>query len=356
MDVPVGDMARKPVRLEWLYDAAIFLMPCLIYVLLCSLGFIQTFWLAGEPEPWERRSFLLLGLHKWDLATGPDYQLKTATVISITFLGAYVWSVIYLLRRIANYDLSPLSFLRISAQILMSCLTVAVIYHLVVSTGVVEAGGIGGAGFVAVAFLMGFYPTLGLNYLVDRFPSLQLKRNDPGAKAMSRNLPLDVIDGMDAFIKFRLSEMEIDDVQNLATANPILLFVESPYGLIEVLDWVAQAQLVTAVGPGKALKLRDLGIRNLFDLEAAVQQEQLCAVVGTILFEPSQSITDMPAVQTIVNSMVRNPHVQRLRQVWNAILVVVTPRKEGRPPAASWPVIMVKGNDTAHDSKKAAHS
>jgi hypothetical protein len=32
-------------------------------------------------------------------------------------------------------------------------------------------------------------------------------------------------------------------------------------------------------------------------------------------------------------------HVQRLRQVWNAILVVVTPRFEGRPPETSWPLM-----------------
>ena len=335
------DDSRPP----WHYDIAIYLMPCLIYVLLCSLGFIQALFLT-EQSAWAMRSFLLLGLRDWHdgADAAKEYQLQTATVTVIAFLGAYLWSIIYLMRRIANYDLSPLSFLRISGQILMACLTVAIVRHVLFANG--SAAGVTanafGTAFVGVAFLMGFYPMLGLNYLVDRFPALQLKRSDPAASELSRSLPLDMIDGMDSFTKFRLSEMEIEDIQNLATANPILLFVESPYGLLQVADWVAQAQLIAAIGPAKARKLRDIGVRTIFDLEQAVQQSTLCGLVGAILFDPnSAAATDHDAVKTSVNSMTRSLHVQRLRQVWNAVLVVVTPMHEGRPPRTSWPLITI---------------
>src|SRR5262249_51835004 len=156
-----------------------------------------------------------------------------------------------------------------------------------------------------------------------------------------------MIDGMDTFIKFRLGEMEIDDCQNLATANPILPFVESPYGLLQVADWVAQAQLITSVGPAKAKKLRDMAIRTIFDLEQAAQMSCFAGLIADILFRANrQTDCDEESVKAVVNSMTCSLHVQRLRQVWNAILVVVTPQFEGRPPKMSWPLMPLAGKSS----------
>jgi hypothetical protein len=150
---------------------------------------------------------------------------------------------------------------------------------------------------------------------------------------MSRNLPLDIIDGIDAFIKFRLAEMEIVDCQNLATANPVLLFVESPYGLFEIVDWVAQAQLIVAVGPAKAKRLRNLGTRTVFDLEFAARGPAWRARLAPILLDDTATAPDAAeAVETVVAAIGTNLHVQRLRQVWNAILTVVTTA----PPVGPW--------------------
>lgn len=339
-------------RFSWFYDIAIYAMPCLIFVVISSLGFFQAFVLAKLNTPWSARSFLLLGLEKWNggSAAAIEYQIQTATLITMAFLGAYTWSFLYLLRRIANYDLSPLSFLRVSTQLLLACFTVAVVRHLLHSSGLLvpEASEFGSGGLIALAFLIGFFPTLGLNYLIDRFPALQFKRNDPAARSMSRNLPLDMIDGMDAFIRFRLGEMEIEDVQNLATANPILLFVESPYGLLEIVDWVAQAQLITAVGPEKAKKFRDVSIRTIFDLEQLSHQDDLCGIAGGIFFGPNTQISDRnAATRTLITTIGRCLHVQRLRQVWNAVLSVVTPSTEGRPPRGAWPFVVYPGRSAA---------
>ena len=50
-----------------------------------------------------------------------------------------------------------------------------------------------------------------------------MKRDVPKADDISRSFPLDLIDGIDPSIGFRLNQLGFAEVQNLATANPILL-------------------------------------------------------------------------------------------------------------------------------------
>ena len=245
--------------LDWLKEIGIYLLPTGIFVLLSACGFALVVGLGGD---WlEATKGLLRGL-RGEGGAPLDFGAATALVLGAAFVGAYIWSIDFLILRIANFDLSPLSFLRAAGHVLMTVFVAWVLCQVVAAPGIREKVAV--TVVLGIAFLSGLYPSLGLNVLVERLPHwLRLKRDVPQANDISRSFPLDLIDGIDPSIKFRLNQLEIAEVQNLATANPILLYVEAPYGLLEVIDWMAQAQLLAELGPERFLEARSHGVRDM---------------------------------------------------------------------------------------------
>jgi hypothetical protein len=97
------------------------------------------------------------------------------------------------------------------------------------------------------------------------------------------------------------------------------------------MDWVAQAQLCASVGPIALQKLWKLGIRTIFDLERvlldpACQNGGLVASIGAILWQgpylaPDGRVgaPDLAAVMANIRFRLENPHVHRLRQIFNQV-------------------------------------
>ena len=242
-----------------------------------------------------------------------SYEMMSVAMVAFAFLGAYLWSIQYLIRRVANFDLSPMSFLRASAQMIFACSVAIVLRHLIAT----DAGGWDDGLVLLLAFLIGFFPNAGFDYLTWKVPQLRVKRIDPDATTAFRAMPVDLIDGIDAIASFRLAEREIIDVQNLATENPVLLCAETPYPLLTVVDWIAQAQLALEVGPRVYKRLRDLGLRTIFALEQVQGDAKLEPAMLAILYEREG---ERPASLAIrLHAMKANLHVLRLYQVWATV-------------------------------------
>lgn len=289
----------------------------LLFVLICWAGVVLLIERAPADHP-ESFRFVLAGLRPAALAAGDEsalvgYEPMSVAVIAFAFLGAYIWSIQYLIRRVANFDLSPMSFLRASAQIIFACAVAVVLRHFVPAGGEGWTDGL----VLLAAFLIGFFPNAGFDYLSWKVPQLRVKRIDPDATAAFRAMPVDLIDGVDAVASFRLAEREIVDVQNLATENPVLLCAETPYTLLQVIDWIAQAQLALEVGPRAYKGLRELGLRTIFALDRAQGDPRLEPAALALLHPDAVGRPETLAPR--LAAMRANLHVMRLEQVWEAV-------------------------------------
>jgi hypothetical protein len=330
--------------------ATVFFLVCLGgYLLLLT----PTVWLISPEPRFPRLTFALL----WATEREVTADLAQAiTVAGMAFLGGYVFQLRYLVRTTLNQELSALAFVRASVRILQGVIIAVVAFRVLgASLGVDCYGETGCAGLsvsqpgaaplpdnsarfalaLGVAFVIGYWPDLGLMRLAKGL-RIRIKTVDEKALEDARIVPLEVIDGIDAETAFRLEESNLHDVQNLATANPIQLYVETPFGLLQIFDWVLQAQLCENAGPRTFGELKRLGIRTIFDLERAAlacnAPGDYVAALGGILFhnadEGFRQRFGLPATPTLTAEHVRHAvaiilddlHVHQLRALWRVMM------------------------------------
>ena len=342
----------KHARVKILGGASFFFLVCFLGFLLLMM---PTSMLLSETPVFPQVTYSLFWITGEPARDGLEQAVGIA---GAAFLGGYVFQLRYLVRATLNQELSALAFVRASLHIVQGII-VAVVAFRALGVGLVDiapGSDVGYGGSLGLAFLIGYWPNMGLMKIA-KFVRAKAKQIDERAMDLARLIPLELIDGIDAETAARLEEANLYDVQNLAAANPIGLYAETPFGLLEIFDWILQAQLCVNVGVPGYGDLKEHGIRTIFDLEraalAAGAPDSYVRAIGGVIFKhtnsdfrtqlglqgssasdaaPSPATLDPEIVRHAVAIMVDDLHIHRLRALWRAMIESTSGVKEGQPP------------------------
>lgn len=119
------DVLIPKVRDE--YSAADYLIPVVLATLICLLGTIALI-IGGEIGIAKTSNLILSGIHLGHPSDTLDFRLQSLLVLTMAFLGAYIWSVQNLLRRLITIDLTHTAYYSMTIRIIMAAF-VALMMH-----------------------------------------------------------------------------------------------------------------------------------------------------------------------------------------------------------------------------------
>ena len=138
------------------YSPVDYAIPVVFTTFLVLLGSMVIL-LGHEFGLGEIKNLLLAGV-KFDDPNWKEYQKQSVMVIGMGFLGAYVWSVENIFRRLVTVDLLPRAYYNISIRMILASLVALTLHHFL---SALPAEGYSRGMMPALAFLTGMFPERG---------------------------------------------------------------------------------------------------------------------------------------------------------------------------------------------------
>lgn len=213
---------------------------------------------AGIP------SLLLTGVFQGTSEEIDRLRWQGHLVLSLGFVGAFIWSAQNIIRRLITADLTPGTYYGAGLRMVYAAL-VSLMLSLLLE--VFPTNNYTPKLLPVIAFLTGMFPDNALRYLREKIHIFKQ------TEKKSHDLPLEMIEGVSVFHMIRLGEVGIDNGQNLAEANIIELILKTPFNPSQLIDWIAQAKLYVYF-KDDIENLRRIGVRTIFDLLGACNNKE----------------------------------------------------------------------------------
>lgn len=290
---------QSDVKSDYLLPVGFVSVFCTLgfYILLVKTGnvlFTGTAWIADASD-----------LYSNAISESREYR-RGVVAIGMAFLGAYIWSIQYIFRRMITLDLPPGAFYSVGSRMMYSAFLAVIVQHFIAKTGIDMVSN----QLVAISFLIGIFPDRALAFMKEKLGKMFKRPN-----LATQTLPLEMLEGINAFHKARLVELGIDNVQNLAQASLVELILKTPFKPRVLIDWMAQARLCLEF-KANTEAIRSAGVRTILDFQETCEQPELIAVLarGSGLSED--------LIRTVYNNNKDEVSITRLREAYDCLNVI----------------------------------
>jgi hypothetical protein len=236
-----------------------------------------------------------------------QHDINTLIVISYAYLGWYAWSVSTIFSRLVTMEFVPGTVYAIMSRLVLCVIVSAVVYQI--SNLLPEGWPVtGDANLAAIGFTTGLFPTTVLEFVKQKF------KKAIQSTAESEEMRIDVIQGISPWRMFRLYDAGLDDCENLAAANPIELWDVTNLSLLEIIDWVGQAQLAVLLQQERFIKVRNSGVRTSIDFYRIGNEPNNQSVIAELTGYSQQHI------EALLARMADDPNFGRLSRLRTQIM------------------------------------
>lgn len=292
-----------------------YVIPVLFVTVICFLGSYLV--MFGSEEGFARVHGFILG---GSLVPGDGeamdknriflYQQKSLAIGVWAFMGAFIWSMQSILRRLITIDVPPGVYYGIGVRMIFASFLALAIYHLLANAYdlVVPGNEVGTGGenpnlWPALGFVIGMFPQRWLLFLVENIEKIY--RRTPLRRDA---LPLQMIEGITSHHQVRLNEIGIDNSQNLAKSHFIELLLRTPFKSYQIIDWMSVAFLHIYFHDDLK-KVQGAGIRDIFALrklgsseQDIAQLSQATGIDASKIAFVCKSVDDDPAVDELISA------------------------------------------------------
>lgn len=208
-----------------------------------------------------------------DNLTGiPSYlHISKPDKVAFAFLGAYFFTLQFLVWRFIRKDLSSNAYVSMSLRMVLAVIGVYALGEIISAL----APKLSEKVLNSIAFAVGAFPMIVWQMMTSL--AKRYSRIVSFLPTMDRGIPLSELDGMTIWQETRLKGEDIENVDNFATADVIDLFLNTRIAPNRIIDWIDQAILLSVISgsqpAGNNILKNDLyavGLRSVTAINAAL--------------------------------------------------------------------------------------